>query len=337
MLRLRPSELTLTPDDVEETFRRIALRQPTRPQSSLPLRPFGQPGRPILRRGPQRATRDAVTALGKIPLLQPQQALVTSVDDSCEHTAAHEDISPIDRDSSNNQHVESVTSDHATQDGPAHLPASSASRAVEVALRACGESTTQSPPNGTACNAPCTPQRQLSESQRSGSADMSGDYALSAMESTPGLRGGGHVSRDSALYFPLNLYFIPSSSRPRLRHPRCTSSAHLHRVNHQEILSNHQASLARHFSYVDMSSQPQQAMCTIFTNPGKANPGGVVLVRYPPQEADLQGLHCSPGLQVTVMFALATTTLSAHKAGYQQQLHALTTSSLCFLCDLMSP
>ena len=215
MLRLRPSELTLTPDDVEETFHRIALRQATRPHSSLPLRPFGHPGRPILRRGPQRVTRDAVTALGKIPLLQPQQARVTSVeddDDNCEHTSAREDVSLIDRDSSNNQYAESVTPDHARQAGQAHLPASSASRTVELALRARGESTAQSPPNDTASNAPCTPQRQLSNSQRSGSADMSGDYALSAMESTPGLRAGGHVSQDSARYFRLNLYLVPSSS-----------------------------------------------------------------------------------------------------------------------------
>ncbi|KAH7383160.1 hypothetical protein BKA66DRAFT_463278 [Pyrenochaeta sp. MPI-SDFR-AT-0127] len=82
MLRLRPSELTLTPDDVEETFRRIALKQtPRAPTAVSPT--SGQSGRPVLRRGPQRSTQDAVTALGNIPVLRPlpQRALHTSVDD----------------------------------------------------------------------------------------------------------------------------------------------------------------------------------------------------------------------------------------------------------------
>ena len=185
MLRLRPSELTLTPDDVEETFRRIALRQATRPQSSLPRRPLGQPGRPILRRGPQRATRDALTALGKIPFLQPQQAFVTSVDEDGETPSAREDISSSD-----------PTLDQERQDGPVPLPASSASHTVQLPIRARRDSSTQAPVNDTPSNVPCTPQRQISASPTSGSADMSGDYALSATDSTPGLRGGGSVSRD---------------------------------------------------------------------------------------------------------------------------------------------
>lgn len=228
MLRLRPSELTLTPDDVDETFRRIA----TRRQPSLPLRPLRQPGRPIIRRGPQRATRDAVTALDKTPLLLPQQALVASVDKDPEHTSACEDGSSVDRNSGNNQHADPVTPHHQRHDGPAHFPASSASRTVQLPLRRGRESMTQSPSNGTVSDAPRTPQRQSSASPRSGSADTSGDYALSAAESTSGLRGGGSVSRRVAQNIPPN------------RRLTCTSSLHVHRPS---LRPNHQKALARHF------------------------------------------------------------------------------------------
>ncbi|KAK1917545.1 hypothetical protein P3342_000258 [Pyrenophora teres f. teres] len=224
MLRLRPSELTLTSDDVEETFRRIALRQATRPQSSLPRRPLGQPGRPILRHGPQRATRDALTALGKIPLLQPQQALVTSVNEDGGNTSACEDISSsIDPDSSNNHHADPTTLDHERQDEPVPFPASSASHTVQLPIRARRESAAQSPANDTPSNVP--PHL---------------DYEV------------------------------------------------VGRVNVQAILANHQIILPKHFFYEDISDQPQQAMCIISTNPGKASPGSVVAVKCPLSEADLQ-------------------------------------------------
>jgi hypothetical protein len=82
MLRLRPSELTLTPEDVDETFRRMALRQAFR--GSRHASP--QPLRPVLRRGLQRAVRDAITTLGDILILrlQAQQAVITSVDEEAE-------------------------------------------------------------------------------------------------------------------------------------------------------------------------------------------------------------------------------------------------------------
>jgi hypothetical protein len=79
MLRLRPSELTLTPEDVDEAFRRIANRQALRGSGHV----SAQSGRPVLRRGPQRAVRDAITTLGDIPILRPrpQRATQSSVDD----------------------------------------------------------------------------------------------------------------------------------------------------------------------------------------------------------------------------------------------------------------
>jgi hypothetical protein len=86
MLRLRPSELTLTPDDVEETFRRIAQRRALRSPLNASSQPSARHGRPILRRGAQRSTQDAIRALGNIPIFQPQprQAIFTSVDEDSE-------------------------------------------------------------------------------------------------------------------------------------------------------------------------------------------------------------------------------------------------------------
>jgi hypothetical protein len=82
MLRLRPSELTLTPEDVEETFRRIAHRQALKAGRHVSSQSSTLAGRPILRQSAQRAVRDAITTLGDIPILrpQPQQALHSSVD-----------------------------------------------------------------------------------------------------------------------------------------------------------------------------------------------------------------------------------------------------------------
>ncbi|KAF2258166.1 hypothetical protein CC78DRAFT_572701 [Lojkania enalia] len=78
MLRLRPSEITLTPADVEETRRRMARRQTTVPTSSQ----FGRPSQHHRRhdqglkvlRGAKRSRNDAITSLGKIPSLKPQKA-----------------------------------------------------------------------------------------------------------------------------------------------------------------------------------------------------------------------------------------------------------------------
>ncbi|KAH4066299.1 hypothetical protein HBI70_064180 [Parastagonospora nodorum] len=84
MLRLRPSEITLTPEDVEEAFRRIASRRSLK--NARHVSP--QQGRPVLRRGPQRAVQDTITTLGDIPILRPrpQRATDSSFDDQ---TAEH--------------------------------------------------------------------------------------------------------------------------------------------------------------------------------------------------------------------------------------------------------
>ncbi|KZM23727.1 uncharacterized protein EKO05_0005712 [Ascochyta rabiei] len=89
MLRLKPSELTLTPEDVDETLRRMARRQPPQPPpASRPPRPrtSGRPLAPRLMPGPQRSVRAAITDLGNIPILRPppQQATIAHVDDEYE-------------------------------------------------------------------------------------------------------------------------------------------------------------------------------------------------------------------------------------------------------------
>ncbi|KAJ4324536.1 hypothetical protein N0V94_001277 [Neodidymelliopsis sp. IMI 364377] len=86
MLRLKPSELTLTPDDVDETLRRMARRQPPNP-STAPAQRYPrnrwQPPPPRLRPGPQRSAGNAFIDLGNIPVLRPhpQQAVIAHVDD----------------------------------------------------------------------------------------------------------------------------------------------------------------------------------------------------------------------------------------------------------------
>jgi hypothetical protein len=88
MLRLRPSELTLTPEDVDETFRRMARKQANQSSRHAATLPTAQSARPILRRGPQRAVRDAITALGDIPILRPQphQVVHSSVEEELDGT-----------------------------------------------------------------------------------------------------------------------------------------------------------------------------------------------------------------------------------------------------------
>ncbi|KAF3044263.1 hypothetical protein E8E12_001306 [Didymella heteroderae] len=84
MLRLKPSELTLTPDDVDETLRRMARRQRSKAPATQGQRRTRLNGRlppPRLMPSPQRSVRDAITHAGNIPALQPQRATIAHVDD----------------------------------------------------------------------------------------------------------------------------------------------------------------------------------------------------------------------------------------------------------------
>jgi hypothetical protein len=84
MLRLRPSEITLTSADVEETRRRMARKHAalsTAPRSTRAPRPRTRPTPgPRVRRGPEHSRDDAITRLGDIPVLRPHQVVHTSAD-----------------------------------------------------------------------------------------------------------------------------------------------------------------------------------------------------------------------------------------------------------------
>jgi hypothetical protein len=125
MLRLRPSELTLTPEDIDETFRRMAQKQALNGSRHV----SAHPSRPMLRRGPQRAVRDAITTLGNIPILrpQPQQAIFTSIDEDLENDPEPQTPSPrrrVDSVSGSASPVqrEQTTSGNASTDGLSALP-----------------------------------------------------------------------------------------------------------------------------------------------------------------------------------------------------------------------
>ncbi|KAF2116229.1 hypothetical protein BDV96DRAFT_573612 [Lophiotrema nucula] len=88
MLRLKPSEITLTPADVEETRRRMARRQAaqalpnTRSARSSRLGQLPHDSVPRLLRGPERLRDAATTRLGNIPLLEPHAAVHSSAEDA---------------------------------------------------------------------------------------------------------------------------------------------------------------------------------------------------------------------------------------------------------------
>ncbi|KAF7673681.1 hypothetical protein GT037_008296 [Alternaria burnsii] len=227
MLRLRTSELTLIPDDIDETFRRMALRQRTRLRTGLPPGRPAQPGRPILRPGPQRLTRDAVTALGSIPILQPQVAAITSAEEefledayqevspATEHALRERPVSPrsqretplridsIQPPASPASVVQSLPS--PTLSLP--LPESPPRRSLHGVLpfrfgRSRRPSTTQSQPD-TVVSVARTPTRsplghaRLDSTRASSIGDTSNSSTISpagdSTESSTGLRGGGRA------------------------------------------------------------------------------------------------------------------------------------------------
>ncbi|KAF2036789.1 hypothetical protein EK21DRAFT_106097 [Setomelanomma holmii] len=208
MLRLMPSELTLTPEDVEETFRRMAQRQALKSARHVKSQPCGQPGRPVLRLGPQRAVRDAITTLGDIPILrpQPQQAIESSVDEDVEEQSEPRSPQPRTR-------VDS----HSVLDAPARdalpVPAepstSSALRILQLPFRigrnhrdsstAHTQDETE-PDRGRILSAPHSTHPR-DDSRIASRREESAEGDLDASPSTPtrdaaALRGGGRVSKD---------------------------------------------------------------------------------------------------------------------------------------------
>ncbi|KAF1969502.1 hypothetical protein BU23DRAFT_236231 [Bimuria novae-zelandiae CBS 107.79] len=85
MIRLKHSEITLAPADVEGTRRRMERRQAANAPTTLAPRAHGPPVlhslRAHLRRGPERSRNDSMKRLGDVPILRPQQAIHSSIDE----------------------------------------------------------------------------------------------------------------------------------------------------------------------------------------------------------------------------------------------------------------
>jgi hypothetical protein len=195
MLRLRPSELTLTPEDVDETLRRMAHRQALHGSRHV----SAQLGRPSLHRGPQRAIRDAITTLGDIPILrpQPQQAIFTSVDDDMESDPEQQTPSPTGR-------VDGVSGSmpvrgEQTLPGTVAADASPALRTMHLPIRPgrnLGGSPTASPFLERHLEAATASRRHpppLPEEDTNGNQTVQHSLPtrLTTSSSTPELRGGG--------------------------------------------------------------------------------------------------------------------------------------------------
>lgn len=236
MLRLRPSELTLTPDDVEEAFRRIALRPAPSAPTVVCARASGQPGRPILRRGPQRSTQDAVTALGNIPILrpQPQQANYASVHGDTEDDPGN--ILVLATDHSNNPGTSPPFREEYT--ASARTSTLSPPRGIHLPFRLGrnrrSQSTQSTPGNDTHSAGASTPPAAVlsahaidTSNVTTGTNNVLGGSSHYPPETTDGpveLRGGGTsskhrgraISRDAS-HAPsaLQQVQIPSSSRMR--------------------------------------------------------------------------------------------------------------------------
>lgn len=93
MLRLRPSEITLVPADVEETGRRIESRRPRVPYTSTYPRGIATSvaqSIPKLRQGPQRFRDSALVGLGQIPALFPHYVAEPSSDSNNVDDESHQ-------------------------------------------------------------------------------------------------------------------------------------------------------------------------------------------------------------------------------------------------------
>jgi hypothetical protein len=232
MLRLRPSELCLTPDDVDETLRRMARKQAL----NSPRHVSAQPGRPMLRRGPQRAVRDAITTLGDIPILrpQPQQAVSTSVDEDLENGLERHPPSPPVRADSESGPVSPVqarptspgnVSTHATSAlCSIHLPfrlsrshGGSPTRSSTVEQNTEGATTSPRHTSPRHTSPRHTSPRSVEDTSgaidRDDTGQRSPDTHLATSSSPAELRGGGRPGRDRADAFSGFQNMSPRSSR----------------------------------------------------------------------------------------------------------------------------
>ena len=91
MLRLKPSELTLTPEDVDDAMYRMARRQQSRASTATTqrrVRYSGRPPSPRLTPGAQRSVASVIAGDGSIPIRsRPQHAIIEHVDDDSEDSS----------------------------------------------------------------------------------------------------------------------------------------------------------------------------------------------------------------------------------------------------------
>jgi hypothetical protein len=157
-----------------------------------------QPPRPVLRRGPQRAVRDAITTLGDIPILRPQaqQAVITSVEEE-EAEIDQEEHRPRSR-----ERVDSVPdSGSPSPDRHANFNATSPLRALHLPFRTSRRDShiqPSSPDHHVGGTAAATPRHETRSVEGLNNTTSQSDHAQGsphtpqATEPSPAeLRGGG--------------------------------------------------------------------------------------------------------------------------------------------------
>ena len=143
MFRLKASEITLTPADVDETLIRMQRQQATNPHPTLPASIYGPrlPPRlpplfgPRMRRGPGRSRDDAIAALGNIPILRPHHVALESTHD-VDNASPYTGAMPEDSESDSNESSTSSLAGDQTPNAAStsrHIP--SPARSAELPFR----------------------------------------------------------------------------------------------------------------------------------------------------------------------------------------------------------
>lgn len=234
MLRLKPSELTLTPEDIDETFQRMAQRRQARAAAAAAAaashrgraRNSGRPLPPRLRPGAQRSVRDAITDLGIAPVLRPQprQAIIAHVNDDSEESEEGRDIFHQAQGSPNSSSIPSQLGQLASASSAAAALVSRYSTALPLRLgrpeseplSVPDEKTlvepADSPVETTTVAGPATPGRSMPKGK---SLVDSSPTLQSDPSATPAsLRGGASRSQgDPILTVGQNLLHAPSPLR----------------------------------------------------------------------------------------------------------------------------
>jgi len=221
MLRLKTSEITLTPADVDETIRRMHRRQAANPPTTLPASMYGPRLPPLvgprLRRGPERSRDDAIATLGNIPILRPRQVVVESADDAEHVPPPIEVLAEAEESGSTGSSTSSVAGDqtpNATSTrlhvpvpiGNLELPLRLTPSAREAIARPAGRGTFSE-------HLPSSPPKQLFRSPRFGQERT--NSSEDGNESTPQARI--HAATDGQVDDPDTIHATPTNGVRSLR------------------------------------------------------------------------------------------------------------------------